>query len=147
MTEPSHDVPRAALWLGAAGVLPFAVLALAVWLVPDAWRPLADQMLMGYGVAILSFMGGCRWGFAATGMGQGATWWNLSVSVLPALYAWAVAGLLQDMALPLLALGFLALLWADVTLTRQGGAPLWWPRLRVPLTLGAVVSLGVGSLA
>ncbi len=134
-------VPGPAAVLGGAGLLPFAGLAAAVWFAPEATAPLAAQALTGYAVAILSFMGGCRWGFAAAGLGRGPAYAPLALSVAPALYAWAVALLAPPVAWVLLALGFAGLLLADVALARAGGAPLWWPKLRWPLTLGAVASL------
>ncbi|MEM1344888.1 MAG: DUF3429 domain-containing protein, partial [Pseudomonadota bacterium] len=140
-------VPQAAAWLGGAGVLPFAGLALAAWIAPEPWGSTAYGGLVAYGTAILSFMGGCRWGFAAAGLGEGPTWRPIALSVLPALWAWAlsfIGGTLQPLGL---AAGFAALLWADVVLTRQGGAPVWWPALRWPLTLGAVSALVAGAAA
>jgi hypothetical protein len=46
-----------------------------------------------------------------------------------------------------LALGFASLLVADIRLTREGGAPAWWPTLRWPLTVGAAGSLLLGAVA
>ena len=131
-------VPAAARLLGLAGLIPFAGLSLAVML---GWHPLAGPALIGYGAVILSFMGGCRWGLAAAGMGQGPALLPLGVSVFPALFAWVIGLLPAAVALPALAAGFLALLWADLILTRQNGAPVWWPALRWPLSLGAATCL------
>lgn len=139
-------VPRPAFWLGLAGLIPFAGLAMLLWLVP-AWRDWASPMLTGYGVVILSFMGGCRWGLAAAGMGDGASLKPLAISVVPALYAWLVALLPHADAQVLLAFGVLALLTADLMLARSGGAPAWWPALRWPLSLGASCSLFAGAIA
>ena len=142
----SSSVPRPAFWLGLAGLIPFASLALVLWLAP-AWRDWASPMLTGYGVVILSFMGGCRWGLAAAGMGDGARLKPLAISVLPALYAWLVALLPDADAQVLLAFGVLALLTADLMLARNGGAPPWWPALRWPLSIGASGSLFAGAMA
>lgn len=140
---PPPTVPRPALVLGLAGLIPFAGLALACALAPPPYDDLAHRALTGYGAVILSFMGGCRWGFAA--MAARPDYGRLGLSVVPALYAWAaMAG---PAPLGLLALGFAALLVADIALTRAGGAPPWWPGLRWPLTLGAVASLLVAVLA
>ena len=145
-----QNVPRPALWLGLAGLIPFVGLALICWLpgnLEDDHIQWAAPLLTGYGVVILSFMGGCRWGMAAAGLGEGANVNALAISVLPALYAWVVA-LLPDMqAQALLAIGLLGLLAADLRLTKTGGAPSWWPSLRWPLSLGAAGSLFAGALA
>ncbi|MGF1445386.1 MAG: DUF3429 domain-containing protein [Pikeienuella sp.] len=140
-------VPRAAAVLGGGGLIPFAALALALWLAPATWADNLAAALIGYAVVILAFMGGCRWGFAAAGLGAGPAWRPLAISVLPALYGWAVASLPAAAAMAALAAGFAALLAADIGLTRAGGAPGWWPALRWPLTLGAAGSLLVGSVA
>ncbi|MEM9145237.1 MAG: DUF3429 domain-containing protein [Pseudomonadota bacterium] len=139
-------VPPAAMRLGYAGLIPFVGLALASVAAPNPWRIEAEVALIVYGAAILSFMGGCRWGFAAAEMGDGPTTGNLAVSVLPALNGWLAALLGGWLGLMLLALAFLCLLAADLALTNRGGAPAWWPNLRWPLTLGAVVSLLTSAL-
>ncbi|MEL6475954.1 MAG: DUF3429 domain-containing protein [Pseudomonadota bacterium] len=142
MTDPTTHVmpgvPVAARWLGLSGLIPFVGLAMLMLI---GWPEGARGVLLGYGVAILSFMGGCRWGFAATGMGEGPDWVPLIVSVLPALYAWVVMWLPGPFGFFGLALGFILLFSADQRLTRQGGAPDWWPALRLPLTIGAAGSL------
>ncbi|MEM6679182.1 MAG: DUF3429 domain-containing protein, partial [Pseudomonadota bacterium] len=61
------DVPPPARWLGLAGLLPFAGLTLLAIATPDAINEEARTLLAAYGAAILSFMGGCRWGFASAG--------------------------------------------------------------------------------
>ncbi|MEM9062050.1 MAG: DUF3429 domain-containing protein [Pseudomonadota bacterium] len=139
-------VPRPALWLGLSGLIPFAGLAALIWLTPDQ-QDLMAPILTGYGVVILSFMGGCRWGLAAAGMGDGAAFGPLALSVIPALYAWVVALLPDGQAQILLAVGLMALLVADLRLARLGGAPAWWPALRWPLSLGATGSLLAGAAA
>lgn len=142
------DVPRPARALGLAGLIPFVGLAAAAHLAPPGWSDVARGLLAGYGVVILSFMGGCRWGFAAAGLDpEGASWWRLGVSVAPALLAWAALALGPDVALWACALGLIALFAADVSLTRAAGAPAWWPALRLPLTAGAAAALLVGAAA
>ena len=136
-TVSTARVPAAAWKLGLAGLLPFGALAIGVALGLDH----AETGLLNYGALILSFMGGCRWGFAAAGLGQGASFSMLGISVLPALYAWAV--LLMPFAPAALALsvGFLGLYLADRALTKTGGAPDWWTNLRTPLSAGACLAL------
>lgn len=146
-TSEADPVPLPALALGLAGLIPFATLALLGHLGPDAWRPHALSALCSYGAIILSFMGGCRWGLAAAGLGKGPEWGLLGLSVLPALYGWGAMALPLDQSKIALALGLLGLLAADLRLTRFGGAPAWWPRLRLPLSLGAVAGLLAGASA
>ena len=147
---PSHrttvpSVPAAAAWLGAAGALPFiagAILALVADPETGAWGVIA---LRGYGVAILSFMGGIHWGLAigdaGAAAGGGATWQRLGLSVLPALVGWLALLLPQTAGLLLLAVAFAALLVGDLLAVRAAFAPSWYPRLRWPLSVVVVLCL------
>ncbi|MEM6488973.1 MAG: DUF3429 domain-containing protein [Pseudomonadota bacterium] len=157
LPSPLPGVPAAAAWLGLSGLIPFLGGAVALALLDGPAGRLAQDLVAGYGAVILSFMGGCRWGFVAAGVGAAGaetaggdadsaaegsdetreTWLRYALSVVPALYAWPVL-VMADPARPaLLGVGFLLLLAADVRLARRGGAPAWWPTLRWPLSLGA----------
>ena len=133
-------VPRGALVLAAAGLIPFIAGALTAWGILQS--PLfllgytsPEAMLLAYGKIILAFMGGAIWGFGVTaGMAI------IALSVIPALFAFLIVG---D-SLILLGLGFAALLILDFIATRDGLAPGWWMALRVPITIVAVFCL-VGS--
>jgi hypothetical protein len=141
-------VPRDAALLGFAGLIPFFGLSLAAIALGGETGTLALRGLVLYGAAILSFMGGCRWGFAAAGLGDGPVLKPLAISVLPALWAWAAVWLLPaTLASGLLALGFGALYLNDTKATRSGGAPAWWARLRLPLSVGAMGACVIGMLA
>ena len=148
MTDPTEQVmpgvPRAARVLGLSGLIPFVGLAVLTLAGGPPWTA---GLLAGYGAVILSFMGGCRWGFAAAGLGQGAVFAPLAISVLPSLFAWLAVWLPDPFQFLALAAGFVGLYLADRALTEQGGAPVWWPALRFPLTLGATVSLVLAALA
>lgn len=139
--------PRPAVTLGFAGLIPFVGLALIAHIAPIDVALRAQYCLAAYGAVILGFLGGCRWGFAASGMGEGAGWWPLSVAVAPALLAVGALVVGDEEALWILALGLVALFATDVSLTRAGGAPAWWPALRLPLTGVAALSLVAGALA
>ena len=139
-------IPRAALLLGLAGVLPFAWGALTV-LVPALgdWsfdilgaRLTGRTLLVLYGTIILSFMSGTIWGFATRAEGRhAATLYALSTG--PALWA-----LFLGFSTILLALGFLLLLLLDWHAQRTGLAPPWWMRLRLLLTALVVPCLVAG---
>lgn len=146
MAEPSPTfrlaaAPAPARWLGLAGLAPFLALAALALAGPAAAQAPARELLAIYGAAILSFMGGCRWGFASGGLGEGPGWWPLGVSVVPALLAFAALAVGGRGALVILSLGLVALFAADVSLSRAGGAPAWWPALRLPLTVVAALCL------
>lgn len=66
-----RKIPGPALDLSFAGLLPFFALAPGAVVLVGDWAVFAQKGLVAYGALILSFMGGCRWGFAAAGLGDG----------------------------------------------------------------------------
>ena len=135
-------VPRAAVWLGFAGAVPFVGLALMSF--ASGWPGLlALSALAAYAVAILSFMGGVQWGMA---MDRDSSPVRLAASVVPALVAWAGFLLGGRPGLWLLAAAFAGLLAYDLHTVRTGAAPSWYPHLRWPLTAIVVVCLLVASV-
>jgi hypothetical protein len=85
-------VPPAAVWLGAFGVIPFALLAGAGFVLPSPTKEQVAFALAAYGAVILSFLGGIHWGLAIAESGRarrnGASSSRLTVSVVPALVGW-----------------------------------------------------------
>lgn len=137
-------VPAPAAMLGAAGLLPFIAGALAVHgLMPGISSPITGTLILQtYGAAILAFMGGCLWGFAAQAGRAG--WIALGASVTPALWAFWIA-FSPDPVLWLI-IGFAALFILDFIYRRWGLGPAWWLRLRLPLSLGVLACLIAGWL-
>lgn len=145
------QIPRAALILGLAGVLPFAWGAATLvsadlarlgvdWVGP---RFIGPYVQLFYGSVILSFMSGVLWGFATKAEGaQAAT--GYALSVIPALWAFFMTGGGPTSAAMNLITGFLALLVLDFAFMRWGLAPPWWLALRVLLTALVVACLAVG---
>lgn len=138
----SDRVPSPALWLGAAGALPFIALALAVRFAPVPGNFVAETLLTGYGIVILSFMGGVHWGLAM----RDHRAWQYAASVVPALYAWPALWLSAETGWLYLAAGFALLLAFDFWSGLRGWTPFWYARLRPPLTLAAVGSLLFAAL-
>lgn len=147
MTGTSRDTPPmapAAPWLGWAGVLPFLALAGAAFL--PGYRAQALVAFLAYSLAILSFLGGVRWGRAlAAGAGAG----QYVRAVVPSLWAWAAWCLLSPApALAALAAGYvLAGAW-----DARGDAlpaPTAFRRLRLGLGLAVVAchALALAALA
>ena len=139
-------VPRPALWLGLAGLLPFLWGALTVHipLLGAVLGPrfIGADLLTGYGIVILAFMSGVIWGFATRADGTPAAT-LYALSVLPALWAF----FLGPVSLWALALGFVALLGIDAWAARNGLAPQWWMSLRLLLTGVVTACLVIGALA
>jgi hypothetical protein len=143
-----RDIPRSALFLGLAGLVPF-LWGSATILVPGLaeWgtrtigpRFAGPYVLLSYGTVILAFMSGVLWGFATKAEGQVATS-GYALSVLPALWAFFFVGGGPVSAATYLIFGFLGLLGLDWMFWRQGLAPPWWMRLRVGLTAVVVFCL------
>ncbi|NYS24201.1 DUF3429 domain-containing protein [Rhodobacteraceae bacterium 2376] len=143
-------IPRPALWLGLAGLLPFlwgvgTLLSPAlaeVTLRSIGPRFVGPYVLIAYGTVILCFMSGVLWGFAARG--EAGRWRGYALSVLPALWAFFFVGGGAVQALWALLTGFVVLLVMDMQFGQWGLTPRWWMRLRLILTAGVVACLALG---
>ena len=145
------QIPRSALFLGLAGVIPFAWGALTLWSDAAAqWgmatlgpRFIGPYVQLYYGAVILSFMSGVLWGFATKAGGSRAAT-GYALSVIPALWAFFMTGGGPDSAAVNLITGFVGLLLLDWSFQRWGLAPAWWMSLRALLTALVVLCLAVG---
>lgn len=137
-------IPRSALWLGLAGLIPFVALALTgLARAPTSVQGWEDRVMLHYGVVILAFMSGVLWGFATKISGRAAAV-GYGLSVLPALWAFFTTMGPTPQAISALMMGFVGLLGLDWHFWRQGLAPAWWMRLRLILTGGVLASLAIG---
>jgi hypothetical protein len=134
--------PALAQALGAGGLVPFAGLALVLWLVPPdpgAWVALA---LVGYGALIVSFLGGIHWGVA---MAQGlATTRHLAWGVAPSLLAWPALLMPAHAALPWLGLLLIVCYGVDRRLYVAAGLRAWLT-LRWRLSMVAALSCFIAA--
>lgn len=138
------DIPKAALWLGLAGLIPLLYAAVAGSLAPHA--PLHDvslQALLAYGAMILSFLGGIRWGLTMATADPTGMLGPLFASTVRALLGWLALLVPSSTGLVMLAPGFTATLIADLRLSI---APHWYRSLRLSLSVGAIISLLMGLL-
>lgn len=143
-------IPRSALILGLAGLLPFLWGALNI-LIPSSllWdggllSPLfkGSYVILTYGTVILSFMSGVLWGFATRAEGRAAAI-GYGLSVIPALWAFFMVNGQPGTAAINLAAGFVGLLLLDYSFQAQGLAPAWWMRLRLMLTVIVLAAIAV----
>ena len=140
-------IPRPALILGLAGLLPFGwslatVLSPALAALTLAWlgpRFIGPYVGLAYGTVILAFMSGVLWGFAVRARTNAGRYYTLSV--LPALWAFFFVGGGPLHAALWLAAGFAELLALDWVFATAGLAPPWWLRLRAGLTAAVVACL------
>ncbi|XP_059198111.1 transmembrane protein 69-like [Centropristis striata] len=136
--------PKPALYLGFAGLIPFAVPTLLMAMTEIYFSDLAYAQL-AYGASIVSFLGGARWGFALPESSPAKPdWINLGNSVVPSLFAW-VCMLMSEIhtagTMVIISLG--VALHYDLSLLPT--YPSWLKALRAVLTIVAFFSL-LGTL-
>ncbi len=156
MTMTSNDPqdtgrpsPHMAIWLGYAGLIPFVISAAAVLLFDgDPFvQETAGQALVTYGAVILSFLGGVRWGRALGASRKEDQTRDFILSVLPAIFGWSCLLLpIISGGIFLLIFGYLWQLYVDLKATRNHSLPQWFGRLRLRLTIGAIIALLVGGV-
>jgi Protein of unknown function (DUF3429) len=142
-----QPLPRPALWLGLAGLLPFLATALLSSTAPEDWRGVALYALAAYGAVILSFLGAVHWGLAlrAPASEAGALAPRLGLGVVPSLIGWVGLLLPPGPGLLLLALGLLGTAAVETLAARRGLPPPEYLRLRWMLSIGAALSLIAGA--
>lgn len=123
--------------LGFAGLLPFIAAALGTMFLSDLLYAVSQRSFLLYSTAILCFLAGTLWGetLPEPQAGQGAIILVSNGVVLFAVLAMLTAQPL--LAALLLMLGHLSQLWYERQLP---GRSLWYTRLRVYLTSGAVLT-------
>jgi hypothetical protein len=127
-------IPRTALVLGGAGLIPFLFGGISIWLdIPVNIKLGISQMTLTYGMIILSFLGGIRWGAAMVQSAKMDT--ALILSVVPSLLAFASFFMPGQDASLVLAIAFIGQGFADHAAGRDGRLPNWYPNLRVILTI------------
>ena len=131
--------------LGYAGLIPFVAGTAALFSSDPAVNGPALYSLTVYAAVILSFMGAVHWGLAML-HNPDTGHWQLGLSVLPALVAWASLSLQAPRgSLITLAIAFAVLLVADLWALAKHLVPSWYRGLRIPLTIVVIVSLGVAA--
>lgn len=143
------SVPSAAAWLGGLGIVPFAGLSLATPFATDGLKAQLLFALLAYGAIILSFLGGIHWGLAigAVLQSDNTLWRRIALSILPSLVAWAALLAPSSIGFLVLAAAFVAMLLVDIRASRVNEVPAWYPKLRWPLSCGAVAALLLGTFS
>jgi hypothetical protein len=142
MSSSRTSIPRAPLIYGLLGLIPFLAPPLVAAGRPEVAKVALD-ILIAYAALILSFLGGARWGFALSAPKPNRL--QISLSMLPTLVGLAILGSpLGGCKLQIIALAF-ALLVQGFWDVRASDGPDWYPRLRIVLTLGAIIGLALGA--
>jgi hypothetical protein len=150
--DPLDDVQDQRLIeiLGYGGLIPFAGLALLLWLIDAHLQAWVAMALAAYGALIVSFLGGVHWGLGWLGGASPQTGtphlqrnhflWGITLSLL----AWP--GVLMPPFAGLAWLGFVLILsyLADRTLYARAGLQRWLT-LRFRLSSVAALSCFIGA--
>jgi len=128
--------------LGYAGLLPFVLGALLVWLVREEAHPYATLALAAYGALIASFLGGIHWGLAFR-QSQPPTRW-LVWGVVPSLVAWVAVIMPPSAGLVIIGVLLLACYAVDRRLYVEQGVAEWLT-LRFRLSSVASMSCFIGA--
>lgn len=139
-------IPPSALILGLAGLIPFFGSALAAVLLDGELSAKATLALGAYGAVILSFLGGVKWGVLLNDKTALKLWKPIVLSVVPSIIAWAALLLPSLAMLSVLAAGMVFQYFLDTESMHQKKLPEWYGRLRLILTIGAVLSLLIGLI-
>jgi len=167
-----REVPREALFVGLAGVVPYFVTALSTvylsWDIQHAASTgqgflmsgdTAEQLLhiiepiqLGYGATIISFLGAIHWGLEWAGFGGHQGYPRYAIGIVATAVAWPTLLLSAEVGLITQFLAFTFLYYADARASVRGWAPSWYATYRFVLTfiVGAsiVASLiGRGQIA
>ncbi|KAL2433954.1 hypothetical protein ABEF95_013102 [Exophiala dermatitidis] len=167
-----RDVPREALYVGLAGVIPYLATSLTtVYLSFDIQYAAthgtgfflsgqtAEQLLhilepiqLGYGASIISFLGAIHWGLEWAGFGGYKGYPRYSMGIVATAVAWPTLLLSAEVGLIAQFLAFTFLYYNDARAAARGWAPSWYGTYRFVLTfiVGAsiVASLiGRGQIA
>ncbi len=133
--------PRSVKVFGLLGLIPFLAPPLAAVFVPEL-APAAGGSLALYGALILSFLGGARFAFSIAAPRPRAA--LVALSMLPTLVGFGMLLFLpRERSVQLVGLA-LALVAQGALDARISSSPPWYPRLRILLTLGAVLGLALG---
>lgn len=141
----SGGVKKAGQWLGYAGLIPFVAALLGFVFSDDARQAYFANQFIAYGAVVLSFVGAVHWGVALGGGRMPVM--RMSISILPALLAWAALLLPAASGAWLLLTGFAAVRaweWSPVV---AGTLPAWYRHLRTRLTLAVVMLTLLFALA
>lgn len=142
------NLARSATRLALAGYVPFAVLAVWLYMIaPDhPWRGETIYLLKAYAALILSFLGGIRFGLAiASDLPERRV--EVAVSTVPALGAWIALWLGEPQAFALLAVAFAAHGAWDSFAAHRGHAPAWFGGMRIKLTVLVVIAMVLALLS
>lgn len=139
-SRSSRTRQQTARILGWAGVLPFAAWTLVAWTGAPEWL---EELLAGYGILILAFMGGTLWAAALDKPDESEA--PMVASIILVLAA-LPATLLPTVSAALLLAVLFALHWTAEYLWVRRSQPGWYRRMRLGITSAVVALLALNAL-
>ena len=138
------EPPLRARQYGHAGLIPFIVGTLLLWLVYPDLQPWVALGLAAYGALIVAFLGGIHWGLAmdSHASGQRAFGW----AMVPPLVAWLALVMPAHAGLVVLGVMLVVCYLVDRRLYLEKGMSAWLT-LRFRLTVVATLSCLLGASA
>lgn len=132
-------VPTNSAILGYGPMLPLIAAAVAVWVATGLFAEVALKLAIIWAALVLTFIGGVRRGFGF-GLDRASTQAEIASSTAYfALAGLALVSPYPEIAVALLAFGFLLAGWLDRRAALLGNAPLHFARLRpLQMLLGAL---------
>lgn len=164
-SEMAQAVPQPALLWGSAGIIPYVSTAGAsIWLArkehlvsmgldksmdvetASALLLHAQNIQVGFGAVLLSFLGAIHWGFEFSNYGGRVGNRRYAIGVLPLLLGWPTMLLAPQMALIAQWASFVAVWFVDLRATSEGWVPKWYSTYRFWLSLAVGTSI-IATLA
>lgn len=145
MTTTRASASTVASWIGYAGLIPFVASLALCYLGDPPAQQFGIRALGAYAAVILSFIGGIHWGVATQNTADDTAGWYVG-SVVPSLLGWVALLLRPSATMAALLLCFLAWYVFERMMPVGRMFPVWFVRLRLRLTSGAVVTLLLGWL-
>jgi len=148
------EVPKESLYIGAAGILPYAATSMStVFLAfdinhahntgsgylfsPETAHQLLDLVTpiqIGFGAVIISFLGAIHWGMEYSGYGGYHSYRRYMYGVIAPAVAWPTIFMPVEYALITQFFAFNFLYFADARATARGWFPPWYSIYRFVLT-------------
>ncbi|SPC63413.1 uncharacterized protein UHOD_08018 [Ustilago sp. UG-2017b] len=164
-SEMAQAVPYPALLWGSAGVIPYVSTAGAsIWLArkehlvnlgldksmdsetASALLLHAQNIQVGFGAVLLSFLGAIHWGFEFSKYGGRVGNRRYAMGVMPLVLGWPTLLLAPQMALIGQWASFVAVWFMDLRATTAGWVPKWYSTYRFWLTFAVGTSI-IATLA
>jgi hypothetical protein len=150
ITEPAPPAraksPRAVLVIGYAVLVPLVAMAMVVIATyPATGTDAVLRVEITYAAALLSFLGGVRWGIALMAGAPHLHIRPLTAVTLALPFAWAILFMDPMVALAALMAGYVLIAFGE-RMGKQSPVPHWYHALLVPFTVMIEIALGLTLL-